>query len=227
MNFLAIWQQALIVAWNSISTSFLSFLPTFVGALVVFIIGLLISSWARRIIEGILKLVQFQEVTEKIGAEAFLKKAEIKLSSTEIIGAFVKWFVILVFFIAAVDILGLTTVSVMLTRLLSYIPNVLAAALIFAVGYFIANLVDGIIRGILATVDHEAARLVGRLARWVILLIAFFTAVSELRIAQGLVETFFTGLTWTIVLAVGLSIGFGAKDLVAKILEDWYDKLKK
>ena len=31
----------------------------------------------------------------------------------------------------------------------------------------------------------------------------------------------------TIVLAVGLSVGLGAKDLVSKVLSDWYEKVKK
>jgi hypothetical protein len=221
------WQQALIEAWQPIWSAFISFLPQFIGALVVFIIGLLVASWAKKIVEGVLEVVRFQNFARKIGAEAFWKRAEIKFTTTEIIGAFVKWFIILVFFIATVDILGLTTVSKVLTGFLAYIPNVVSAALIFAVGFFVANLVEGLVRGALATVDHEAAKLVSQLARWVVLVIALFTAISELKVAQELVETFFTGLTYTIVLAIGLAIGLGAKDVVAKTLDDWYDKLKK
>lgn len=227
MNFWIGWQQALIEAWQPIWSSLIGFLPKFFGALIIFIVGLLVAHWARKIIERILETVRFQEAAKKIGAEAFWKKAEINLTTTQIIGAFVKWFIVLVFFIAAVDILGLTTVSKVLTGFLAYIPNIVSAALIFAAGFFVANLVEGLVKGALATVDHEASRFVGRLSRWTVLVIAFFTAISELKIAQGLVETFFTGLTWIIVLAIGLAIGLGAKDLVAKILGDWYDKLKK
>lgn len=227
MNFWLSWQQALLEAWQPIWSSFLVFLPKFIGALIVFIIGLLVAHWARKIAESILKAIGFQEAVKRVGVEAFWKKADIKMTTTQIIGALIKWFIILVFFIAAVDILGLTTVSTVLTGFLAYIPNVVSAALIFAVGFFVASLVEGLVKGALATVDHEAAKPVGKLARWVVLIIAFFAAVSELKIAQGLTETFFTGLTWTIVLVVGLAVGLGAKDVVAKMLEDWYDKLKK
>ena len=221
------WQEALLNAWQPTWLAFTSFLPQFLAALIVFTIGLFLAHWARKLVEGFLKVVHFHDLTKKIGAEAFWKKAEIKLTTTQIIGVLVRWFIILVFFIAAVDLLGLTTVSVVLTGFLAYIPHVVAAALIFAAGFIIANLVEGIIKGALATVDHEAAKPVSQLARWVVLVIALFTAISELKVAQGLVETFFTGLTWTIVLAVGLAVGLGAKDVVAKILDDWYDKLKK
>jgi hypothetical protein len=221
------WQGALLNAWQPIWFAFIGFLPRFVGALVVFVVGLLIANWARKLIEAALKVVRFQDFTKRIGAEAFWKRAEIKLTTIQIIGLFIKWFIILVFFIATVDILGLTVVSAVLTGFLVFIPSIVSAALIFAAGFIVASLVEGLIKGALTTVEHEAAKPVGKLARWVVIVIAFFAAISELKIAQDLVETFFTGLTWTIVLAVGLAIGFGAKDVVAKILDDWYDKLKK
>jgi uncharacterized membrane protein len=60
-----------------------------------------------------------------------------------------------------------------------------------------------------------------------IIVISLFAAIEQLQIARALVTTFFQGLTYTIVLVVGLSVGLGAKDLVSKILNDWYEKIKK
>jgi len=64
-------------------------------------------------------------------------------------------------------------------------------------------------------------------SRWLVMVVAIMAAVNELQIAQALVETFFQGLTWTVTLAVGLAVGLGSKDMISRILEDWYDKLKK
>ena len=58
-----------------------------------------------------------------------------------------EWIVILIFFLAVVDILGLGAVSMVLGSVLSYIPNVIAAALIIAVGYLVAGVVEGLVRG--------------------------------------------------------------------------------
>lgn len=227
MDFWFSVQQALVSAWQPIWSGFLNFLPSLVGAIIVFGIGLLIASWVSKIVESILKAIHLEQATQNIGLESLWKKAEMKLTTTQIISVLVKWFLILVFFIAAVDILGLVAVSVVLRSFLGYIPNVVAAVLIFAAGFLVANLVEGVTRGTLATVDHEAARPVGKLARWVVLVVAFFAAISELKVAQELVSVFLSGLTWTIVLSVGLAVGFGAKDLVSRILTDWYDKLKR
>lgn len=221
------WQEALLASWNQVWTSFLAFLPSFVGAIVIFAVGVLVAAWGRRIVEEILKAVRLEDLSRSAGFGDYLKRADVGLTATELVGALVKWLLLLVFFIAAVEVLGLTIVSTVLTRVLAYLPNVVAAALIFGAGFVVANLADGLVRGAFATIDHEAARPVGRLARWVVLVVAFFAAVGQLQIAPALVDTFFQGLTWTLVLAVGLSLGLGGKDLIARLLDDWYKRISK
>lgn len=207
--------------------SFLGILPIIIGAIVVFAVGLIVAYWAKRLIVQVLQAVRLDSLTKSAGLDKYLAKADIRMSFVEILGTVVEWIVVLVFFVAVVDILGLPVVSQVLGRVLSYIPNVLAAALIFAAGYIVAGLADAIVRGAVASLDKSIARPTGRFARWIIMLVAFFAAVDQLQIAQGLIATFFQGLTYTVVLVVGLSVGLGAKDVVSRILGDWYDKIRK
>jgi len=224
---LSTWQSALIGSWSEVWVSFLRVVPKILGAIVVFAVGLILAFWAKRLVVEFLKLVRLEKLTQSAGIDRYLKKADIQKSFVELLGTIAEWIVILVFFLAVVDILGLGAVSRVLAIVLGYIPNILAASLIFAAGYIVAGLVDGLVRGALASVDHDIAKPIGRLARWVLLLIAFFAAVDQLKIAQGLIATFFQGLTYTVVLVVGLSVGLGAKDVVSRILNDWYEKINK
>ena len=227
MQELSSWQAALIASWGQVWSSFLGLLPSIIGAIVVFAVGLILAFWAKRLVVELAKLVRLDKLSKSAGIDSYLSKADIKLSFTDLLGTIVEWLVILVFFLAVVEILGLTAVSLVLTRVLGYIPNVLAAALIFAAGYIVAGLAGTVVRGALSSVDHDIAKPIGRLSRWVVLLVAFFAAVDQLQIARGLISTFFQGLTYTIVLVVGLSVGLGAKDLVARLLNDWYEKIHK
>lgn len=227
MNTLSSWQTALISSWGQVWVSFLGVLPSLLGAIIVFAVGLILAYWAKRLVLEILRLVRLEKLTASSGIDQYLRKADIKLSFVELLAVIVEWLIILVFFLAVVEILGLTVVSQVLVRVLGYIPNVIAAALIFAAGYIIAGLAGGLVRGALASIDHDIAKPIGRLARWVILVVAFLAAIDQLQIAQGLIAIFFQGLTYTIVLIVGLSVGLGAKDLVSKILSSWYEKIHK
>ncbi len=227
MNSLSTWQGALLASWSEVWASFLGILPSIIGAIVVFAIGLILAFWAKRLVVEVLRLAQLEKLTQSTGVDKYLSKADIKMTLVELIGTVVEWLVILVFFLAVVEILGLSVVSQVLFAVLGFIPNLLAAVLIFAAGYMVAGLADGLVRGALASVDHEVAKPLGRLARWVILLIALFAAIDQLQIAQGLIATFFQGLTYTVVLVVGLSVGLGAKDVVGKVLDSWYKKISK
>ena len=227
MNTLFGWQSALLFSWSEVWSSFLSILPNILGAILVFAIGLILAYWVKRLIMEVLRLVRLEKLTQSAGIDRYLSKADIKLSFIELLGTIAEWLVILVFFLAVVDILGLSIVSQVLLGVLAYIPNILAAILILAAGYIVGGLVDGLVRGALVSIDHKIAKPLGKLAHYLIVVIAFFAAVDQLQIARGLVTTFFQGLTYTVVLVVGLSVGLGAKDLVSKILTGWYDKVSK
>lgn len=227
MDNLTSWQSVLITSWSEVWTSVLKIIPQVVGSIIVFAIGLIIAYWLRKLVSEVLKFIKLETVSKTLGIEKFLEKNNTKLTLSEILGVFAQWVVILVFFLAGVEILGLGVVSSVLAQVLSYVPNIIAAALIFGAGYFVAGLVENFVRGVFVSVDHDAAKPVGNFSRWLVLVVAFFAAVSQLKIAETLIATFFQGLTYTIVLAVGLSVGLGAKDLVSRILTDWYEKIKK
>lgn len=227
MNNFVSWQTALMTSWAQVWASIFSVIPQIIGAVLIFAIGLVISYWVRKLVADFLKVLKFDTFSKKLGIEGFFKKANFKIDLSEVVGLFAGWLVILVFFLTAVDILGLSVVSQVLINVVSYVPNIFAAALILGGGYFVAGLVETLVRGALVSVDHAASKTVGNLARWVTLIVSFFAAVNQLQIAQGLIAIFFQGLTYTIVLAVGLSVGLGAKDLVSKVLMDWYEKVKK
>lgn len=227
MNTVASWQVALIDSWAEVWGSFLSILPTILGAIIIFAIGLVIAYWAKKIVVELLRAAKVERFSKSTGIDGYLKKAEFNFDLVGLLGLLVEWLVILVFFMAVVDMLGLQVVSEVLTDVLGYIPNVLAAALIFGAGYFVAGFAEGIVRGALTSVDHKAAETIGKLSKYLLLVVAFFAAVDQLQIAQTFIAVFFQGLTYTVVLAVGLSVGLGAKDVVSRALNDWYDKIKK
>lgn len=226
MSGVSAWQTALVESWGQVWSSVLGVLPKILGAIVIFAIGLVLAHWIKRLVIELFRILKVEKLTKRFGIEAYLKKADIKSNFSELMALLIEWIIIFIFFIAAVDILGLSAVSTVLGNVLGYIPNVLAAALIVAVGFIIAGFAEGLVRGTLVSIDKDVAKPVGKLAKWLIILISVFAAIDQLRIAQGLINTFFQGLTYTIVLIVGLAVGLGSKDLVSRVLNDWYDKIK-
>lgn len=226
LDILTIWQQALLSAWTDLITRLLLFLPVLLSAILVFAVGLLLADWISQAVDKLLRLVRLSHLTKNAGLDGFLRKADIGYDTTGLITISSKWLIVLIFFMAAVNILGLSAITSVLNSLISYLPRVFSAAVIIGVGAFFARLAEGLVKSALASVDHGHAKPLSHLARWLVMIVAILAGVNELKIAQNLVETFFQGLTWTVTLAVGLAVGLGAKDTVAQVLRDWVEKLK-
>jgi len=221
------YSSALVGAWTDVTTRLLAFFPNLIAALVVFLVGWIVAGWLRTITIKILETLRLSSLLQDTGVQHFLKKADITDKIEEAIGSIVKWLIILVFFIAAVNILGLSTVSQVLESILGYIPNVISAALILTIGVLISGFVESLVKGAIGSVDIKTGRLFGKIASYTIVVFASLAAISELRIAQAFINTIFTGFIAMLALGFGLAIGLGAKDLVSRVLNDWYERFRK
>jgi small-conductance mechanosensitive channel len=105
---------------------------------------------------------------------------------------------------------------------LNYIPNIVSAVLVLTIGVLLAGLVESLVKGAVNQIDPKTSRLLSKIASYLVVIFATLAAINELGIAQSLINALFIGVIATLSLGLGLAIGLGAKDLVAKILMDWY-----
>jgi hypothetical protein len=227
MDILSVWQQALIANWDQFWSAFLWIFPSILGSMLVFSSGMVLAFWTKRLFIEIARRAGLDNLSNNLGISKSLLLVGMKSSLIQVISTFIEWLIILVFFLAAIDILGLNAVKRSFIGFLTYIPNLFSAVLIFAVGYFIAGLTEKLVRLILFSHDRKLAKILVRLSHGVMIVISFFTAINQLQITPGLITTFYQGLTYTLVLVVGLSVGLGTKDIISRIWNEWYEDLKK
>ena len=220
------WQSALYNVWISTVGSFLSIFPHLLGAILVAALGLIIGNWVKTITIKSLQMLRFETLIKDTKFKAFLIKAEVTDKVEEVIGGILKWLIVLTFFIAATNILGLTTVSNVLVSVLAYVPNVISAVIVMAIGVLLAGILEGVVKGALATVDLKTSRLMGKITSYTVVTITTLAAFSELKIASAFINILFIGFVAMLALGFGLAIGLGAKDVIGQALSDWYRELK-
>ena len=160
------------------------------------------------------------------GFDDVVSRAGYKLDSGAFVGALVKWFVILVFLLGVFSALGLTQVTFFLQQIvIGYLPNVIVAVLILLVGAVIAEVAEGLVSGSARAAGITAAGLVGTIARWSIWIFALLAALSQLQIAQSILQTLFTGVVIALALAFGLSFGLGGQEAAARFIEKTRDNM--
>jgi small-conductance mechanosensitive channel len=133
----------------------------------------------------------------------------------------------MVFFIASVNVLGLVTVSQFLNSILGYIPNVISACLVLTAGVLIGGWVESAVKGSLGVTSLATGRLMGKIAGYTVVIFTILAAISELGIAERFVSILFIGFVAMLSIGFGLAFGLGAKDIVAKILGEWYKNVTK
>ncbi|PJA83203.1 MAG: hypothetical protein CO146_01595 [Candidatus Nealsonbacteria bacterium CG_4_9_14_3_um_filter_37_29] len=220
------WAETTTYALQNLWQGFLSFIPTLIGAIIVFIIGWFIAIGIGKLIAEILTRIKFNQLFEKTGWKEALEKAELKVNAAEFVGAIVKWVLVIVFLLAAVEILGFVQFAAFLKSALAYLPNVIVAALIFVVTVIVVDIVEKIVRAAVEGVKIGYGHLVSVIVKWSIWIFAILAILHQLGIARPFMETLFTGFVAMLVISLGISFGLGGKEVAAEILQDLRKKLK-
>lgn len=220
------WYSVTFGVLQNLWEGFLNFTPALVGAILVFVVGWFISEGLGKIISEILKKMRFNQIFEKGVWKTALEKAEFKIDAAGFIGAIVKWIFVIVFLVAAVEILGLVEFAGFLKSVLAYLPNVAVASFIFVVAVVVADFSEKILRATVESISVGYGHITGVIVRWSIWVFAFLMILMQLGINTALIQTLFTGLVAMIALAGGIAFGLGGKDVAGEVVKDLYKKLK-
>jgi hypothetical protein len=198
-----------------------------IGAILVFVIGWFISIGVAKLISEILKKLRFNRIFEKEGWKRAFERADIKVDPSGFIGAIVKWVLVIVFLLAAVDILNFDAFAIFLTEVLAYLPNVIVAALIFVVTVIVVDLVEKVVRAAVESIKVGSGQVVSAIVKWSIWVFAILAILNQLGFGftEWLVE-YTKIILWGIVAMFAIAFGLGGKDVAGEILQDIKKKLK-
>ncbi len=197
-----------------------SFVPNILVALVLFLVGWVVGLILQKIIEQVIQVLRVDEALKVAGVNDVFKHTGYHLHIGALLGTLVKWFIIIVFLVAALDVLGLYQVNSFLQGVvLLYLPNVIVAVLFLVLAAIVADVVKKIVVGSAKAAGVTSANLAGTVAKWSIWIFAIIAALTQLGVASALIQTLFTGLVISIALAFGLAFGLGGRDAAARTIE--------
>ncbi len=215
--------DVIVNSFKGLLAGFITAVPNVIAALVVLMVGWAVAVAVAQLVTRLVAVLKIDKVVEKMGLGVVFERAGLKLESAAFVGWLVKWFLILVVFLAAVDILGLDAVADYLRQVLGYIPNLIVGVLILLISVLLGDVVDRAVVASVKAAELRSAEFLGKVARWSIYVVALLAALVQLGIARELLLTLFTGFVAMVALAGGLAFGFGGQDVAREIL----GKLKK
>ena len=213
------WSEVLSLSFKNLWLGVVGFVPNLVVAIVIVLLGWGIGALLGRIVSQVMKAIKVDEALRRAGVEDFLNKGGISLNSGSFLGALVRWFVILVFLVGALEVLQLSQVTVFLKDILNYLPQVIVAVLILIAAGLVADAMKKVVLSSAMTAEITSAKFLATITKWVIWVFAILVTLSQLGIAAGFVQTIFTGLVVALSLGLGLAFGLGGQEAAGRVIE--------
>lgn len=195
------------------------FVPSILAAAVIFIVGWIIGMILAKVVEQIVDVLRIDDALKASGVHEAVKDAGFHLHTGRLLGSLVKWFIVIVFLVAALEVLGLVRVTIFLQQVvLWYLPQVIVAVLILMLAAIVAEVVKGVVSGSARAAGVKQANMAGAVAKWAIWIFAIFAALNQVGVAAAFWQTLFTGIVVALSLAFGLAFGLGGKEAAARAI---------
>jgi hypothetical protein len=202
--------------------NFFAFVPRLVGFLLILLIGYIVAKVVKGVLTKVLERVALDRALHTGSTGEYVNKVAPDVKPSRTIGAIAFWFVFLGAISIAVSQLGIAALTDFVASIAAYLPNVVAAILIFVIAGAIAAAVGGLVARTMG--DTPTGKVVGSVVPVLVMAIATFMILNQLRIAPEIVTITYGALIGGVFLAMALAFGLGGREVAAQMLGDAYNK---
>ena len=196
------------------------FLPRLIGFLLILLVGYLVAKALQKVVALALEKVGTDRALASGTSGTYVERVIPDISPSELIGRVVFWFVLLGALSIAITSLGINALNDFLADVFSYLPNVVAAILIFVIAAAVAGWLGHAVSRLLG--DSPTGQLAATVLPVLVMAIAIFMILNQLRIAPDIVTITYAALMGAVALGMALAFGLGGRDVASRILGDAY-----
>lgn len=204
-----------------------NFIPNILVMFVVVLIGIVLSTLIRFVLLWVLGLIRLDEMAGKAGIPQILAKGGITATPSRIVASVSYWGIMLFFLMMGFVALDVVPINNLISEFFSYVPSIIAAALIIIIGFMFGNFVERAVLVAAANAEISQADLIGKGVKLFIVVMTVSMALDQLGIARGIIIAAFSISFGGIVFAVSLAFGLGAQGLAREFLEKRMKKKDK
>ena len=200
--------------------TFFAWLPGLLGALVILIIGYFVAKFVGNLLARVLSRAGLDR--EMLSGQTGEWVRKVTSSPSTLAGKLAFWAIFLGAISLAATALGINALTAFVASVYAYLPNVIAALLIFLVAGLVAAGVATLARRFMG--DTPTGQVVSTAAPILVMTIATFMILDQLKIAEDIVVITYAALLGSIALAAALAFGLGGREVAAQMLRGAYGK---
>lgn len=214
------WGDVFNTSLQNLWWGFIQFIPNLIVAIILFIVGWILGSLIAKAFEHVFAALKVDNLFRSIGAEDFLHKAGVNLNTGYFLGQVMKWFVIIVFLLPSLSLVGLDYISSFLRDdVLGFLPRVIVAAFILIIATVLANALSKAVMAGARAMNLASSNLLGSMVKYAVWIFAFIIALGQLGIAPAYMQILFAGIIGMLAIGGALAFGLGAKDAAGRLVD--------
>jgi small-conductance mechanosensitive channel len=198
----------------------IQFLPTIIAAVIILLIGWIAGRVVGKLVGKLLEKIGLNKLVDKTFIGEMLKRAG--LTIVGFFDAIVRWFIYIIFIMAALSILGGNLLSGFMAQIALYIPHLVVGVIALIVGLLVINMIMKLVEAQLKDSNVPFADFISLILKAILFLVVIVFALDQLLIDTTVIYTFLNPLGWGIALglaiAIGISVGWGSKESVQKYI---------
>jgi small-conductance mechanosensitive channel len=198
------------------------FLPNLIGFLLILLIGYVVARVLKAIVTKLLEKAGLDRRLHESDASQYVERVSPNASPSNAIASVVFILVFAFFVFSAIGQLGIPALTDFMNQVLAYLPNVIAAILIFVVAAIVAGAAGGGAAKLLG--DTPTGKIVATAVPALVMVIAVFMILSQLGIAEEIVQIAFAATMGALALGLALAFGLGGRPVAERMLEEAYQK---
>lgn len=198
----------------------IGFVPNLIGFLVLLLIGYIVAKVVAGVVRKVLQKMGLDKHLHESDANKYVEKVMPGASPSNGIARVVFWLIFVFFLFAAIGALKIPAVTTFMNQVLAYLPNVIAAIVIFVVAALVAGAIAGGVAKLMG--DTPTGKIVASIVPALVMVIALFMILNQLKIAEEIVSIAFAATMGALALGLALAFGLGGRDVARRILEEAY-----
>jgi hypothetical protein len=203
---------------------FMETIPSLLGGILVFIAAWLFAKLIAGGFERLLRIVKFDQLSERIKITSFLNQTGITMSPSAIIGRFIYWVFVLLIIASAAETLSWRPISEQITKFIDYVPNLITAILVFIVGAYLVTLVRDFVRTSTGSLGISTGRILSSVIYYFLFIMVILTAMDQAKIDTRVLSTNLVIVIGAVMLSAAISYGIASRDVLANILAGFFNK---
>jgi Conserved TM helix len=202
--------------------AFFGFVPNLVAFFLILVVGYFVAKLVAGIVRKALEKLGLDRALHESNAGEYVERLTPGARPSGGVSRVVFWILFAFVLTAAIGALKIPAVTAFMNQVLAYLPNVIAAIVIFAVAAAVAGAAGGAAAKLMG--DTPTGKLVATIVPTLVLVIGLFMVLNQLKIAEEIVIVTFTVLMASLGLGLALAFGLGGRGVASRLLEDAYDK---